>query len=89
MLLRRVIEPVEFSEEVVGKAIVDAGDDQQRIILLSMANAVDDVARNGGSWAMQCRSIVDGCCGPGSGLTPFDRSRIASMLGCLMDHLTE
>ena len=89
MLLRRVIEPVEFSEEEVGKAIINAGDDQQRIILLAMANAVDDVTRSGGSWLMQCRSIDDGCCGPGSGLTQFDRSRIASMLNCLMDHLTE
>jgi hypothetical protein len=89
MLLSRAIEPVSFSEEEAGKAIMGACDDQQRVVLIAMANAVDDMSRKGGSWPMQCRSIVDGCRGPGSGLSANDRSRIASMLGCLMDHLTE
>jgi hypothetical protein len=89
MLLSRAIEMVHFSEEEAGKAIMSACDSQQRIVLIAMANAVDDMTRDGGSWPMQCRAIVNGIRGPGSGLSANDRSRIASMLRCLVDHLTE
>ena len=87
MLLRRRIETVEFSEEEVGTAFVQANDEQQRITLIAMANAVDEMGIEGGSWVQQCRAIVDGCRGRGSGLCENDRARIASMLDCLLDHL--
>jgi hypothetical protein len=89
MLLRRAIDVVEFSEEQVGTAIARASDEQQRYVLIAMANAVDRMSIEGGSWPFQCRAIVDGSCGPGSGLSANDRSRIASMLDCLLDHLRE
>jgi hypothetical protein len=89
MLLIKAIPSVEFSEEEAGQAIMNACDSQQRVVLIAMANACDKMGRDGGSWPMQCRAIVDGIRGPGSGLSAHDRSRIASMLGCLIDHLTE
>lgn len=89
MLLRRTIPDVVFSCKEVGEAIAHAGDDQQREILIAMCNATDQIDLRGGSWLKQCCSIVDGCGGPGSGLSASDKKRIASMLNCLMDHLTK
>lgn len=88
-MLRRMIDDVCFSSEEVGGAIVRADDKSQREVLIAMANAVDAMSLRHGSWPMQCGHIVDGCAGPGSGLADNDRSRIASMLDCLLDHLRE
>jgi len=54
-----------------------------------MVNRVDLMDMRGGSWACQCRAIVNGVNGADSGLSASDRSRIASMLNCLLDHLNE
>ena len=86
-MLERTIPTVVFSCEDVGEAFATASDKQQRCVLIAMANAVDEMGRNGGSWPLQCRAIVDGYAT--NGLSVCDRSRIASMLGCLIDHLTE
>tara|TARA_R110000822_G_scaffold217593_2_gene352122 strand:- start:134 stop:418 length:285 start_codon:yes stop_codon:yes gene_type:complete len=86
-LLTRLMPPVEFSTEEVGTAIANAGDYEQREVLIAMANAVDKMAWNNGSWPDQCRAIVEGC--RGTGLAQHDRIRISSMLGCLIDHLNE
>jgi hypothetical protein len=54
MLLRRAIDVVEFSEKQVGTAIARASDEQQRYVLIAMANAVDRMSIEGGSWPFQC-----------------------------------
>ena len=79
--------PAEFSTEEVGTAFANAGDYEQREVLIAMANAVDKMAWNNGSWPDQCRAIVEGY--NDSGLSQSQRIRIASMLGCLIDHLNE
>ena len=88
MLLRRTIEDVGFSCEEVGLAIARANDSQQREVLLAMAAACEEMDLRGGSWAMQCRGIVDAA-GGDEGLSAGERIRIASMLSCLLDHLNE
>ena len=94
MFLRKQIDNVGFSTEEVGLAFglafVHVNDHQQRQILLAMAAGAEamDVWHGAGSWAMQCRGIVDG---PKfeEGLSANERSRIASMLEVLLDHLKE
>jgi hypothetical protein len=90
MFLRKQIEDVGFLTEEVGLAFVHANDGQQRQILLSMAAGAEamDVWHGDGSWAMRCREIVYG---PKfeERLSENDRSRIASMLDVLLDHLRE
>lgn len=88
MFLRRSISDVGFSCEEVGLAVVRADDSQQRTILLAMAAGCEEMDLKGGSWAMQCRGIVDGPNGE-EGLSAGERSRIASMLDCLLNHLRE
>ena len=88
MLLRRTIEDVGFSCEEVGLAIAKANDSQQREVLLAMAAACEEMDLRGGSWAMQCRGIVDAA-GADEGLSAGERIRIALMLSCLLDHLNE
>ena len=85
-MLRKEVQAVIFSAEEIGLAIVNDSDKTQRQVLIAMANAVDEMGRTGGSWPMQCRAIVDGF---GEGLSTHDRSRISSMLSCLIDHLNE
>lgn len=87
-LLTRAVQSVLFSAEEVGEAIATTDDARQRAVLIAMADAVDKMAANGGSWPMQCRAIVDGCRAGGT-LSQADRIRISSMLGCLIDHLDE
>lgn len=86
-MITRAIQSVVISSAEVGEAIAIACDSTQREVLIAMANTVDQIGRNGGSWPMQCRYIVDGfgC----EGLSQSDRARIASMLDCLIDHLKE
>jgi hypothetical protein len=90
MFLRKQIDDVGFSAEEVGLAFVHANDCQQRQILLSMAAGAEamDLWHGAGSWAMQCRGIVDGSKFE-EGLSANERSRIASMLEVLLDHLKE
>ena len=89
MLLKKTVGEVGFTTEEIGEAIARASDQDQREILIAMCNATDMMDIQGGSWAFQCRAIVDGVCGPNSGLSDSDRSRIASMLNCLVDHLLD
>jgi uncharacterized membrane protein len=90
MFLRKQIDDVGFSAEEVGLAFVHANDCQQRQILLSMAAGAEamDLWHGAGSWAMQCRGIVDGSKFE-EGLSANERSRIAAMLDVLVDHLRE
>jgi hypothetical protein len=88
MFLRRSIADVGFSCEEVGLAVARADDSQQRRILLAMAAACEEMNLKGGSWPMQCRGIVDGPTGE-DGLSDGERSMIASMLDCLLEHLRE
>lgn len=90
MFMRKSIDDVGFSTKEVGLAFVNANDQQQREILLSMAAGAEcmDIVHGGGSWAMQCRGIVDG---PKfeEGLSAEERNRIIFMLDVLLDHLKE
>jgi hypothetical protein len=88
LLIRKKIDDVVITCEEDGTLIANANDEQQRVFLRAMANAVDKMGRDGGSWPMQCRAIVDGC-RKGGGLSQSERIRIRSMLDCLMDHLSE
>jgi len=91
MLIRRSIPDVVFTCEEAGEAFAHAADCQQRDFLIAMCNATDMMDMRGGSWLKQCHAIVNGPLGHGNGtgLSESDRRRIASMLNCLMDFLTE
>jgi hypothetical protein len=90
MFLRKQIDDVGFSTEEVGLAFVHSNDTQQRQILLAMAAGAEamDLWHGAGSWAMQCRAIVEG---PKfeERLSANERSRIAWMLAALVDRLKE
>jgi hypothetical protein len=86
-MITKAIHSVTISSAEVGEAVVSACDSTQREVLIAMANAVDQIGRDGGSWPMQCRYIVDGFYR--EGLSQSDRVRIASMLDCLVDHLKD
>jgi len=88
LLIRKKIDDVVVTCEEAGTLLANTTDKHQREILLAMANAVDKMTRDGGSWPMQCRAIVNGC-RKGDGLSQSERIRIRSMLDCLIDHLSE
>jgi len=88
LLIRKKIDDVVVTCEEAGTLLANTTDKHQREFLLAMANAVDKMTRDGGSWPMQCRAIVNGC-RKGDGLSQSERIRIRSMLDCLIDHLSE
>lgn len=87
-LIQKCAEPVVITCEEAGRAFAWASEAQQREFLIAMANEVDRMCEEGGSWALQCRAIVDGCW-KGDGLSVRDRERISSALSTLIDHLNE
>lgn len=71
-----------------GEQFARCSDAQQRGFLLAFADAVKEIDDGGGSWAMQCRAIVDGT-SPRNALTQEERIRIKLALSTLIDHLDE
>lgn len=86
IVLRKKIDPVEFDTEDIGSAFMRSDAGSQREMLIAMANAVDGMLREGGSWVMQCNYICTESVDRG-GLTDYDKARIAAMLTCLLEHL--
>jgi hypothetical protein len=83
ILHRRDIH-VAISGQEAGLEFANSAGDIQAAFLSGLLDAVDDwgTRKNPGSWAMQCRYIADEIHGD-------RRTRLAALLGVLVDHLNE
>lgn len=86
-MLTKSIPDVLFTARDIGQSIANGDDEQQRNVLRAWAQGVDDMNQLKGSWAMQCRAIIDGT--NSNSLSQSDRTRIALMLEELVAHLRE
>jgi hypothetical protein len=83
ILHRRDIH-VAISAQDAGLEFAESSGDVQAQFLSGLLDAVDDWGRTtkAGCWAMQCRYIADEIHGD-------RRSRLAALLGTLVEHLNE